>query len=221
LTPAPATLRRLLDVPPLTPDTRDFAAVMAAVRAGDPAARERLLGHYYPAVRRLVHRSLAADLRRRRPWLAAMFSTGDVVQEVFCSIVRDLDHFASDNEGAFVNYLATLVKNRLSDAVRFHEAMRRDARRASESVENLGERQPAGGEPIDQLALEERVRGYCAAVQALPQREQTLLRERLDGEATFKDLAARLGFPSEDAARKAFCAAQARVLLRLQRGARA
>lgn len=193
----------------------DFNAVLAAVRAGDRAALDRMVTSLYPPVRALVHSSLETDLRRKRPWLTAMFSTGDVVQEVFLSVVRDLEDFQGTHEGAFVNYLATLVKNRLIDAVRFHEAMRRDVRRSSERVGEQEEAPPGAG-PVDLVEREEQLRAYARAIAMFPQREQLLLRERLHGTQTFKELAEMLGYPSEDAARKAFHAAQARLLLRLR-----
>jgi RNA polymerase sigma factor (sigma-70 family) len=191
----------------------DFAQTLAAARKGDRAALDRLLAEVYPQVRELVHAALATDLRRRRPWLTAMFSTGDVVQEVFCGVIRDLDGFEGVHAGAFVRYLATMVKNRLVDAVRFHEARRRDVRRARDHVDP-----DSVGKPVDPSSLAEyqdELIAYTRALATFPQREQVLLRERLHGGQTFKDLASLLGYGSEDAARRAFHAAQARLLLRL------
>ncbi|MEZ5966177.1 MAG: sigma-70 family RNA polymerase sigma factor [Planctomycetota bacterium] len=191
----------------------DFAEVLAAARAGDRAALDRLIAELYPKVRELVHASLATDLRRKRPWLTAMFSTGDVVQEVFCGVIRDLDGFHSVHDGAFVNYLATLVKNRLVDAVRFHQAMRRDVRRVGNPIDE--DAMARGVDPLAAAELEDELRAYTRALATFPQHEQLLLRERLNGARTFKELADLLGFGSEDAARRAFHAAQARLLLRL------
>ena len=193
----------------------DFPQVLAAARSGDRAALDRLLTELYPKVRELVHASLSTDLRRRRPWLAAMFSTGDVVQDVFCGVIRGLDEFDSDYGGAFVNYLATMVKNRLLDAVRFHEAMCRDVRRASDSVDDRRDGSERDA-PRRIAEHEDEIRAFTAVMASFPQREQLLLRERLSGTQTFKELAESLGYASEDAARKTFHSVQARLLIRLR-----
>jgi len=198
------------------PDTEDFHALLAAARAGEADALDRLVRRFYPAVRALVHRSLATDLRRKKPWLMAVFSTGDVVQEVFCSVVRDLDGFESTNEGAFVRFLSTMVQNRLIDAVRFHEALRRDARRTTPSPPDLSELHASGYGPADAAESEDQMRRYLRALATLAARDAAVLRERLQTNATFRQIAAALGYPSEDAARKAFAAAQARLLLAMQ-----
>lgn len=192
----------------------EFPKVLAAARQGDREALDRLIAQLYPAVRDLVHASLATDLRRKRPWLTALFSTGDVVQEVFCGVIRDLDDFHSAHEGAFVNYLATMVKNRLMDTVRFHQAMRRDVRRTTD-IE--GDDLAARSDPLEVAELEDELRAYARALATFPQREQLLLRERLNGTQTFRELAELLGYSSEDAVRRAFHAAQARLLVRLGR----
>ena len=145
-----------------------------------------------------------------------MFSTGDVVQEVFCGVIRDLDGFHSVHDGAFVKYLATMVKNRLVDAVRFHEAMRRDVRRTRDQVDDDAAAASEHADPRAVAEREDQLRAYARVVATFPQREQVLLRERLYGNQTFKHLAEVLSYPSEDAARKAFHTAQARLLLRLR-----
>jgi RNA polymerase sigma factor (sigma-70 family) len=177
---------------------------------------DELVTRFYPMVRGLVHRSLATDLRRKKPWLSAMFSTGDIVQEVFQSVVRDMGDFSSDNEGAFVNYLVTLVQNRLTDAVRFHEAMRRNPRRNRNGMEQVNQQASDTRGPVERAAAEEQLRRYTRAFADLTLAERTLLRRRLHTEDTFAELATSLGYPSEESARKAFYAAQARLLLAFQ-----
>lgn len=193
----------------------DFAQVLEAARNGDRAAIDRLVAELYPKVRELVHNSLATDLRRKRPWLTAMFSTGDVVQDVFCGVIRDLDDFHSVHDGAFVKYLATMVKNRLVDTVRFHQAHRRDVRRDRDQID--ADVVAHAEDPASVAELEDELRAYARALATFPQREQVLLRERLSGAQTFRQLAELLGYGSEDAASRAFHAAQARLLLRLGR----
>ena len=102
----------------------DFHDDLAAARQGERAALDRLFGEFYPTVQANVHRHLASDFRAKRPWIGAMFSTGDVVQEVFLCVLRCLDDFEGRTPAEFVGYLTTLTRNRIVDAVRFHEAVR-------------------------------------------------------------------------------------------------
>jgi len=193
----------------------EFQSALAAARNGDARALDSLFDRFYPQVKRMVHRSLTADLRDKRPWLVSAFSTGDVVQEVFRHVVRDFDSFAGTSEAAFVSYLATLIKNRLVDAIRFHEAVRRDRRRLRPAVDGRdvesGTRQPA-----ERLAAVEDLERFCGVLLSFPTRERTLLRTRLETGGTFAELADSCGYPSADAARKAFYTAQSRLLLRLR-----
>ena len=196
----------------------DFRALLARSARGEREALDSLLAAYYPTVQSMVHRALATDLRLKRPWLAAMFSTGDVVQEVFCGVVRDIDTFDGEDESAFVAYLATMVKNRLVDAIRFHEAVRRDQRRAirlPDSEPDQDQDQDAV-DPARAAALDEQVQRFLRVVNKFEPRERMLLRERLERGVAFRDLAEQLGYPSEDAARKAFYAAQAKLVWRLR-----
>lgn len=200
--------------PPPTWD--DFLSSLEAARAGDEEALRVLFDHFYPTVQRMVHRSLAQDPRFRRPWVESVFSTGDVVQDVFMNVLRSLDAVESTNEAAFRGYLAMLVRNRLIDSIRFHEAARRDRRRHQRCEEEYEPASPARG-PSTQVSSAEELGLFRAALARFPSRERLLLRERIERGETFAVLAEHLGYPSADAARKAFYAAQARLLVLLQK----
>lgn len=211
-----------LELPPRVnprPDAGDggsFLDDLEAARAGEMAALERLFRSFYPRVRRMVHHSLATDLRTNRPWLSARFSTGDVVQEVFRSVLSDLDGFGGRTEDAFTGYLSMVVRNRILDAIRFHEAARRDGRRASGDVDDAGLAAPVD-DPAEVMASEEDLVRFHEAVNELPEKERLLLRARLEQTASFHELAQRLGYGSTSAARRAFYAAQAKLAVRLGR----
>ena len=202
--------------PPPTSGSLDFLPLIDAARAGDSRALQSLVEHFYPTVSRMVHRSMAADLRLKKPWIASLFSTGDVVQEVFQSVLRSLESVESTSEEAFVGYLAMLVRNRLIDSVRFHEAARRDGRRVG-VLEARPEPVSAQHGPATQACSAEELGLFRTALQSFAPRERHLLRERIEGGAPFQVLADRLGYASADSARKAFYVAQARLLLALQR----
>ena len=87
----------------------------------------------------------------------------------------------------------------------------------------LGELQRAGVDIVDvrktpALLISERLERLHAALADFEPREQHLLRARLDGVASFRELAAQLGYGSDSAARRAFYDAQARLALRLKDG---
>jgi len=192
-----------------------FTETLRAARAGDKQAQEDLLRTYYTRVERMVHISLSRDMRSSRPWLRARFSTGDVVQEVFRSILGDLDAFKGDGENAFVGYLAMVARNRIIDAIRFHEAAQRDGR----STRPTPEQDPTPNEqqgPATEVASNEELARFRDQMASLPEQEQLLLRGRLEQGLQFQDLADQLGYSSPHSARRAFYAAQARLLIRLK-----
>ncbi len=202
-------------VEPTDPSTQSFSEVLAAARAQEKLAIDELFRRFYPRVQRMVHNSLATDLRVNRPWLSTRFSTGDVVQEVFRSVLMDLGAFAGDTEGAFAGYLAMVVRNRILDAIRFHEAARRDGRRGSVPAEDSGLAAKSDN-PAAAAASEEELERFHAAIRRFPEREQLLLRARFEETASFQELADQLGFGSSSAARRAFYSAQAKLASELR-----
>jgi RNA polymerase sigma factor (sigma-70 family) len=191
-----------------------FAAVLRRAQAGDRGALEVLLERFYPRVQRAVHRRLERDFRAHHRWIAPLFSTGDVVQEVFLGIVRSLHQLAGSDEDSFVRYLTCAVRNRLVDAIRHHGAAVRDARRDREPP---AEDPPDRSNPVLALAVAERDALYRAIVGTLAIRQQRLIELRWEDGLDFARIARILAFPTADAARKAHAKARALLLARLQR----
>jgi RNA polymerase sigma-70 factor, ECF subfamily len=198
------------------PSSSEFAALLSAARSGDAAARDELFTRIYPRLQRIAHWSMTNEVRLRRPWLAALFSTGDVVQDVCQRVLAELHTFEADSERALMTYLGVAVRNRLYDVLRFHEAVRRDCRRAIGVPEDLDLRASSPG-PATQVLNEDLLTSFWRVAAQLPPREQELLRLRAHGERTFDEVALQLDYPSADAARKALYAAQARLLILLRR----
>ncbi len=194
----------------------DLESLIESAQRGDSAAINTLCVELYPRVQRLVHRSLATDVRRKRPWLGAMFSTGDVVQEVFISITRDLEDFRGKGDTELLHYIATLTRNRLIDAIRFYEASRRDRRRDKAGVNAVEEVDRDGESPPARVINLEQIARFHRSLSTFSARDRTLLRERIEHRRPFEDLATTLGFASADSTRKAFYVAQAKLLLRLR-----
>ncbi|MEM8710313.1 MAG: sigma-70 family RNA polymerase sigma factor [Planctomycetota bacterium] len=192
-----------------------FEQVLNAAKDGDQVAIGEIFELFYPRVKRLVHRSLATDLRNSRPWLTARFSTGDVVQEVFRSVLGDLESFGGSTERAFTGYLTMVVRNRIIDAIRFHEAERRDGRRGALPIAEE-EHEGASDSPANAAANAEELDRFHEALKTFPEREQLLLRARFEETASFAELTEQLGYPSESTARRAYFAAQARLAVQLR-----
>ena len=195
-----------------------FATLLRGARAGDAEALDALFRRYYPNVEQLVHIGLSRDLRRGRPWLLARFSTGDIVQVVFRRLLQDLGAFAGTDEDSFLSYLVTAVRHRLLDEIRFHQAAQRDGRRTAGGVDEQTLEHRAHS-PGSLVASAEEVEVFCEVLETFPERERFLLRARIEQGVLFKDLASQLGYSSKSAARRAYYAAQALLVVRLRQRA--
>lgn len=215
--------QRMMDDPSAN---SEVAELVRRVAAGEPAARDALCARYYPQVQQRVHRELDRDFRRHHRWILPLFSTGDVVQDVFVSVLSALDaSFTPADEDALVRYLSTLCRNRLVDAVRHHEADRRDPRRQvrpsgpDAGLDDSGDPWALPGDdptPSVAAALGEHLRVFREVLDTFPEQTRALLELRLCDELAFDEIAERLGWATANAAGKAFRSARARLLLRLQ-----
>lgn len=193
-------------------------AIVAAV-AGDRAARERIVEACLPGVRSLVHASLQQDFRQRHRWMLPLFSTQDVVHEVLTAVVQDLADTQFEGPAPFCAYLGTLVRHRLLDAVRFHEAARRDGRRqVAEPTAGIAGVAADRREATPTLAasLGERAGLVRDALGELPERQRRLLELRLVEDTPFAAIGEALGYASAETARQAFHDAQAKLLVKLR-----
>ncbi|MEO6597887.1 MAG: sigma-70 family RNA polymerase sigma factor [Planctomycetota bacterium] len=193
-----------------------LAELLTAAKAGSKQALAELIAHYYPRVATLVHRQIQQRLRPHQHAVLRLLSTGDIVQDVFLEVLRGLDRWDGESEDAFVTLLATLVEHRLVDQIRRSQAARRDVRRIDDAGPQTAGAAAAEPSPGTLAANSEQLAIYREVLATFPDRERTLLTLRLEQSLEFGDLAERLAWPSADAARKAFHAAQARLLMRLR-----
>lgn len=191
-----------------------FLDTLVRAKEGDEAAINQLFTQFYDQVSRMVHARLANDMRRSRPWLNAQFSTGDVVQEVFSSVLGDLSAFAGRTERSFAGYLAMVVRNRIVDVIRFHEADRRDGRRRA-SLDGPVQAAKGSEDPAEMAVNDEAVLAFEAAMARLDQRERLLVEARLEGSVSFRELTDYLGYSSESAARRAYFGARAKLAVHI------
>ena len=197
-----------------------LASLLEAVVEGDQEAQGALIATYYPQVQAIVHRKLEADFRKNHRWILPLFSTRDVVQDVFRSVVQGLDETSFESEQAFVGYLGAVVRNRLLDAVRFHEAARRDVRRKAETPEQgldvLREATRSDAAPPFAAELAEQSHLVRAAMDELPERQRLLLELRTIEGKSFPEIADELGYSSAESCRQSHVAAQAKLLVKLR-----
>ncbi|MEZ5966783.1 MAG: sigma-70 family RNA polymerase sigma factor [Planctomycetota bacterium] len=190
---------------------------IALAASGDARARQTLVEGFYPTVERLVHKQLAQSFRQHHAWIGPLFSTGDVVHDVLVQVLDRLDAFAGDGDAEFAAYLATAVSHRLIDAVRHHQAGCRDVRRrAPTPVGEAAEDGATRNDPPEVAALAERMTIFRRVLDALPPADRALIELRLSDGLTFVEIAQRLGYASDNSARKAFDRAEARLTLRLR-----
>lgn len=205
---------------PAPADDFDLPAAIAAVRAGDRTALGELAERYYPRVRGMVQKSLRLDFRRNHSWIQSAFSTGDVVQGVFLRVLASLKDVRCTEEGAFLGYLARTVEHHLLDALRHHQAGRRDARRDKKSdsaeLEALAKAAPDRTPSYD-AALREHSDAVGSVLESLSGRQRAVWTLRLEEGLPFAEVAERLGYASADVARQAFNDVKANVLVGLRR----
>lgn len=193
--------------------------LLRAAANDDAEARARLLTEIYPDVRDLVHRNLDRDFRRRHPWMLQMFSTGDIVQEVFLAVVKSRPETGAQDERQLRAWLAGQVQNKIIDRVRFHLAQRRSARLAQPLASDDGGGAVAARDKTPSLlaTLDERARLLAQALRSLDASQRDLWRLRIDEEREFAEIARTLDLQSDEAARSAFRRLQAKLVLQLHR----
>ncbi|MFN3242776.1 MAG: RNA polymerase sigma factor [Planctomycetota bacterium] len=200
-------------------DWQTLCPEIVAAAGGDEHAQERVVAACYAPVKQFVHRDLERDFRKRHRWILPLFSTHDVVHEVLAAVVRDLSDTSFEGPEKFYSYLGTLVRHRLLDAVRFHEAARRDDRKkVAEPTAGMAAMAADAREATPTMAasLGERAALVRDALQELPERHRRLLELRLLEDATFPQIRDALGYSSDETARQAFQDAQARLLVKLR-----
>ena len=173
------------------------ASLLAKVRGGDAAARERLLARYLPAFRRWAHGRLPRSARR-------LADTDDLVQATLVRALKHLNRFEPQHEGAFLAYLRKILLNKIRDEIR-------GARRRPAPGSLPDDLRDGARDPLDDLVWKETREAYEAALEQLTemQREAFILRMELG--FSHVDVAEAIGAPTPAAAR----AHVARAMVRL------
>jgi RNA polymerase sigma-70 factor (ECF subfamily) len=183
----------------------EFQVLLRRVRDGDPRAAAELVRRYEPAIRRAARVRLA-DSRLNR-----LFDSMDICQSVMASFFlrAGLGQYELETPDQLLKLLATMTRNKLSNQVRGHGAIRRDFRRNQDagrgrdgaaSLADGIEGIPGPGQtPSSEVALRELLE---EARKRLSGEELSLLEQRAQGRQ-WTEIAADLG-SSPEAIRKRF-----------------
>ena len=186
------------NTPDATPLDSTFELI-GRVRQGDNQALELLLARHAGPLRRWVSGRLPR-------WARDLADTDDLVQDTLLRTFRRIEGFEARGVGALQAYLRQAVMNRLRDELR-----RKSRAPASVNIEDVS--LEAEGSPLEEAIGREAVERYERALAGLRPEEREAIIGRVELGYSYEELAAVLGKPTADAARKA---AQ-RALVRLAR----
>jgi RNA polymerase sigma-70 factor (ECF subfamily) len=168
-------------------------------REGDQAALEELCERCLDSLTRYAAGKVPSKVRD-------MLDTQDVVSEAVQRGMSRLNDFEVRHPGALVAYMRAILRHLIIDYVR---------RRTRQPLKvSLDEQQPDhGSSPLDQAVGAERLALYRAARARLKPRDAELVTLKIEDQHSYDEIAVRLGFPSNNAAR----VATRRAVLRLAR----
>jgi RNA polymerase sigma-70 factor (ECF subfamily) len=189
---------------PGEPQEEETLELLGRIRAGEADGWRELYERYHDPMLFWIRAHLGAGLRRH-------LQSEDVLQSAAMAWFRDLERFEYRGKGSLHAFLRRLILNKIRDRADFFAAQKRG------EPETLDEsRLPAEGAAVAYRdaatyeALEE-------ALAALPEDlRQVVLLHKVDGLPT-KEIAAQLG-KSDDAVRKTYSRAIARLALRMGSG---
>jgi RNA polymerase sigma-70 factor (ECF subfamily) len=103
------------------PEPTATHALLQRVQTGDKEALNELYNRYLMRVLAAVRARLGAELRGK-------LESWDVVQDALLASLKDVQSFNQTSEGAFLNWLAKIVENRIREQLDYFRAEKRDHR---------------------------------------------------------------------------------------------
>jgi len=188
----------LTDEPTLT--------LLQRLRAGDTAARERLVARYLPRLTRWAHGRLPRGARD-------LSDTQDLVQVTLVRVLSHLEGFEHSGGGSLLGYLQQALLNVLRNEIR------RSRRRGEhgELPEELAADETES--PLAHAAGRESLERYERALAQLTRQQQELIVMRMELGLDYDEMAGEVG-STRDAVRMALRRAVARLVEVLSDGAR-
>ncbi len=176
--------------------------LLQRAQGGDQAALNELYNRYVMRVLAAVRARLGGELRQK-------VESWDIVQDAMLASLKNIPTFNHEGEGAFLNWLAKVVENRIRDQMDHFRAGKRDHRR---EVPLGGPGSPDSFLPLDIpdksgvpspsqiLVLNEDLARLERAMDQLPQESRELIvAVKIEGQ-TYQEIAEALG-KSPDAVR--------------------
>lgn len=185
-------------------DTESTATLLARVRSGDAAARERLCAQYLPVLMRWAHGRLPAAARD-------MSETADLVQMTLIKALNAVDRFRPDREGAFLAYLRTALLNVIRNEI--GRSLRAGMRAPEQAIEHI-----ASDSPLARQVGPDLLWDYERALALLTPEAREAVILRLEFGFGFEEIAAAMQRPSANAARMLVHRAVAALAERLGTG---
>ncbi len=173
--------------PPAGGNLETTASLLARVRQGDAAARERLFARALPLLRQWAHGRLPVGARQ-------LADTEDLVQISLVRALNRLESFEPTREGAFLVYLRRILLNALRDEIR-------RSRRSRISGEPDDNHPAAGPSTLEQVIGREALEDYEAALAQLSEEQREAVILRVEFGFKYEEIAEAMGRPSTDAAR--------------------
>ena len=180
-----------------SPDAESTFQLLERAHTGDDAALETLFARYLEPLQRWASGRLPR-------WARSASDTHDLVQDTLLNTFKKIGTFEPRREGAFQAYLRQAVMNRIRDELR-----RTSARPATSTLDEFEHEH--GTSPLEDAIRLETFERYEAALGRLTADDREAIIGRVELGRSYEDLAASLGKPSADAARKTV----ARALVRL------
>jgi RNA polymerase sigma factor (sigma-70 family) len=185
-------------------DTMSTVDLVALAQGGDRSAVDVLFARHALPLRRWASGRLPR-------WARDLADTEDLVQEVLLQTFKRVGDFEARGTGSLHAYLRQAMQNRIRDE------LRRWRRRPGRT--DLDTRSPADvPSPLERAIGAEAINRYERALARLRPEEQDAIVARMEMGYTYEELAASLGKPSPDAARKAAHRAVLRLVHEMEHG---
>ena len=190
---------------PLPAPNADFETLLACARKGDGTALGRLLELARPQLARFAAGALSARPRLRG-------RDADLVQETLKDAVVGFDRFLGVSEAGWFHWLRRILENNVTDLCRYDSAAKRDAVKEQRLDTPCQRALADGGEtPSKTAARDEDLARLQQALRRLTAEQQLVIRLRDTDRLSFAQIARRMGKPSDEAARKHYERACARL----------
>ena len=172
-----------------TIDPESTFSLLERAQNGDEQALDRLIARHLTPLRRWAHGRLPK-------WARDVADTDDLVQDTLLQTFKRLNVFEVRGQGALLGYLRQALLNRLRNEIR-------NKGRRPEATELNGLEVAGGQSPLESAIGKEGIDRYERALAALTPDEREAIIGRVEMGYSYDELAALLGKPSADAARKA------------------